>query len=65
MNTIHPQYITDEDGKKISVVLPLDEYEQILEELDELEDIKLYDESKNSKEPAMSFDDYVKQRRSK
>ena len=65
MNMIHPQYITDEDGKKISVVLPMDEFEQIMEELDELEDIKLYDEVKKDKEPSMPFDEYVKQRRSK
>lgn len=63
MNAIHPQYITDEDGKKISVVLPMDEYEQILEELDELEDTRLYDEAKADQTPSMSFDDYVKQRR--
>ena len=66
MNTIHPQYITDEQGKKVSVILPLSEYEQLLEELEELEDIRLYDESKkNDQEPPLSFDDYVKQRRSK
>ena len=63
MSTIHPQYITDEDGKKVSVVIPLAEYEQILEELDELDDIRLYDEAKADKEPVMLFDDYVKQRR--
>ena len=65
MNTIHPQYITDKDGKKVSVVIPLAEYEQILEELEELDDIKLFDEAKNDKSAAMSFDDYVIQRRSK
>jgi hypothetical protein len=65
MNAIHPQYITDKDGNKMSVVIPLDEYEQILEELDELDDIRLYDEAEKSNEPSMSFDDYVKQRRSK
>ena len=43
---LHPQYITDEDGKKISVILPMNEFEQIMEELDELEDIKLYDEAR-------------------
>jgi PHD/YefM family antitoxin component YafN of YafNO toxin-antitoxin module len=66
VNTIHPQYITDEHGKKVSVILPLSEYEQLLEELEELEDIRLYDESKkNDQEAPISFDDYVKQRRSK
>jgi hypothetical protein len=65
MNAIHPQYITDKDGKKVSVVIPLAEYEQIIEELEELEDIKLYDEAKADKNPSMSFDDYVRQRRVK
>jgi PHD/YefM family antitoxin component YafN of YafNO toxin-antitoxin module len=62
MNTIHPQYITDTDGNKVSVVIPLAEYEQILEELDELDDIRLYDEAKASKDPSISFDEFVRQR---
>lgn len=65
MNTIHPQYITDKDGKKVSVVIPLAEYEQILDELEELDDIRLYDEAKVDKEPPLSFDEYVKNRRAK
>jgi PHD/YefM family antitoxin component YafN of YafNO toxin-antitoxin module len=65
MNAIHPQYITDKDGKKVSVVIPLAEYEQIIEELEELEDIKLYDEAKADKDPSMSFDEYIRQRRVK
>ncbi len=63
MNAIHPQYVTDKDGKKVSVIIPLAEYEQIIEELDELDDIRLFDEAKSSAEPTLLFDDYVKQRR--
>lgn len=54
MIAIHPQYITDHSGKKISAVLPINEFESILDELDELEDIKLYDESKKDPSPAIS-----------
>ena len=43
MDAIHLQYITDDDGEKVSVVIPLEEYEQMLEELDELDEISLYD----------------------
>ncbi len=50
MTKIKPQYITDEKGKKISVVLPVKYYEALLEELEELEDIKLYDEAKKGKQ---------------
>lgn len=53
MIAIHPQYITDNTGKKISAVLPMQEFKTIIEELEELEDIRLYDDSKNDKEPAI------------
>lgn len=51
-----PQYITDNKGNKLSVVLPIKEYKKIIEELEELEDIRLYDEAKNSKEPSIPID---------
>jgi len=54
MLAIHPQYITDSAGKKISAILPMKEFKTIMEELEELEDIKLYDASKNDNEPAVS-----------
>ena len=65
MTTIHPQYITDENGEITSVVLPMSEFELIMEELDELDDIRLYDEAKKDDSPSIAFDEYVKQRRSK
>ena len=60
MLTVHPQYITDNAGKKISVVLPMKEFKTIMDELDELEDIRLYDEAKASKEPSIPIDDAFK-----
>ena len=36
----------DENGKRVSVILPVEEYERLLEELEELEDILAYDEAK-------------------
>lgn len=60
MVTLNPQYITDNTGKKISVVLPMKDFEAIMEELEELEDIKLYDEAKRSNEPSVPIDDAFK-----
>ena len=57
MITINPQYITDSSGKKISVVLPVKDFNAIMEELEELEDIKLYDEAKKSNEPSMPIEE--------
>ncbi len=38
--TVHPQYIKDANGKKSWVVLSTTEFDTIMEELEELEDIK-------------------------
>jgi len=33
---LHPQYVTDAQGNRTSALLKLDEYESLLEELDDL-----------------------------
>lgn len=60
--TIHPQYITDEQGKRVSVVLSMQEWQQLLNELEELDDIRLYDAVKARNEPTTSLADYRKKR---
>ena len=60
MLTVHPQYITDNSGKKISVVIPIKDFNAIMEGLEELEDIKLYDEAKKSNELSIPIDDAFK-----
>ena len=65
MLTITPQYITDNTGKKISVVLPIQEFKDIMEELEELENARLYDESKKEDTgERILFSDYLKNRKS-
>ena len=44
------QFITNSDGQKMAVVLPLQEYEQMPEELDEYACIKAYDKTKLRKQ---------------
>ncbi|GAB3759239.1 hypothetical protein [Spirosoma pomorum] len=58
--TIHPQYITDEHGKRVSVVLSIQQWQQLLDELD---DIRLYDEVKGRNEPTTSLADYRRKRK--
>ena len=60
-----PQFITDKKGNKISVVIPLTQYKRILQELEELEDIRLYDEVKARKEKTIPFNQYLQRRRKK
>lgn len=60
-----PQYITDKKGKKLSVVIPLPAYKKMLEDLEELEDIRLYDAVKSRKEKSIPFSQYLQRRRKK
>ena len=46
--TLHTQFVTDSNGKAVSVLLPIKEFQSILEELEELEEIKLYDKAKKN-----------------
>ena len=59
MKLSDPQYISDKTGKKISVILPYKQYEKILDELEELQDIRSYDAVKARKEKSILLDDYV------
>jgi hypothetical protein len=39
MTALHPQFVTDPSGKRLSVLLPLAEYEALMERLEDLEDL--------------------------
>ena len=66
MLTVHPQYIKDTNGNKSLVILPAKEFDTLMEELEELEDIKLYDEAKKSDTgERILFSDYLKKRKQK
>jgi hypothetical protein len=57
MISIHPQYIVDRTGKTISVVLPVKEFERLMGALEEIDDIKLYDDAKKENEPSIPLDE--------
>ncbi len=66
MLTIHPQFIKDANGHKSLVVLSTKEFNTLIEELEELEDIKLYDEAKESDTgERILFSEYLKSRKNK
>jgi PHD/YefM family antitoxin component YafN of YafNO toxin-antitoxin module len=56
-------YITDDKGKKVSVILSIKEYERMLDELEELEDIRAYDKVKLSGEANEPISDYLARRK--
>ena len=57
-HSIHPQYVTDEHGERVSVIVPIQQWQQVLGELTELDDIRLYDEVKARNEPTISLAEY-------
>ena len=59
MITVHEQFVVDADGHKRSVVLPIEEWEKVVSELEELEDIRAYDEAKQSASSSVPFDQVV------
>jgi PHD/YefM family antitoxin component YafN of YafNO toxin-antitoxin module len=38
------QYVVDENGERVSVILPIEEYERLIEALKDLEDARAADE---------------------
>ena len=54
------QFITDDNGKKLAVILPIKDYNEMIENLEELEDIKLYDKAKKDKDDALPIDEAFK-----
>jgi hypothetical protein len=44
------QFITNDQGNRIAIVIPIGEHERMMDELEELHDIKLYDEVKSRNE---------------
>lgn len=60
MIVIKPQYIKDTAGKKL-MVLPAKQFHSMMEELEELEDIKRYDTAKKRKQVFTDADTAFKQ----
>lgn len=60
MITINPQYIKDSAGKQL-VVIPEKQFNSIMEELEELEDIKRYDAAKKRNQHFLDADTAFKQ----
>ena len=56
MATTPERFIVDENGKRVGVVLAIERYKKLLEDVEELADIRAYDEAKASREEAIPLD---------
>ncbi len=59
MISLHENYVVDEQGHKKAVVVSLEEWQQILGALEELDDLRAYDKSKNLPSDAIVFEQAV------
>ncbi len=56
---IKERYIVDEDGCRVGVLLGIEDYQRLLEELEELECIRAYDAAKASKDEVIPFEQAI------
>ena len=59
MITLHERFVIDEDGKRTAILLDIEEYNKLLEELEELESIRAFDAAKSSGDEEIPFDQAV------
>jgi PHD/YefM family antitoxin component YafN of YafNO toxin-antitoxin module len=59
--TLNESFVVDAKGRKVSVLLPIKDYQKLLEELEELEDIKAYDKATNRKQEFIPLDKALKE----
>ena len=59
MLTLSEQYLVDAEGNRIKVVLDLADYQRLLEALEELDDLRAYDEAKASGDEAIPLEQAI------
>lgn len=59
MKTKEKRFITDDRGKKVSVIIDIKDYEKMLEAAEELESIRAYDAAKASSDETIPFDQAI------
>ena len=56
MRKIRERFVTDSAGRRTGVLLGLEEYENLLQALEELESLKAYDAAKSSADEVIPLD---------
>ncbi len=61
MVKLKEQFLVDKDGNRIGVLIGMDDYRQLLEQLEELDAIRAYDAAKSANDDAVPFDEAVEE----
>ena len=54
LNELNPQYVTNESGEKTSVILPISEFQELLEDIEDLAAV-----AERRDEPTLSHEDVI------
>jgi len=57
------QFITNEKGERIAVIISIEDYEEIIEAIEDLADIRAFDEAKASGEVPIPFEQAMAENR--
>jgi hypothetical protein len=57
------QFLTNEKGEKIAVVISIEDYEKLMEELEDLEDIRAAEEARASGETPIPLEQALEENR--
>ena len=61
MLTMHPEIVLDRKQKPKAVLLPYSEWNKVIANMEELEDIRSYDRAKARRDEAVPFEQAVKE----
>ncbi len=61
MTHIRENFVVDAKGNRVGVFLPIKDYNKLIEELEELDDIKAYDKAVSRKQEFIPLDQVLKQ----
>ena len=65
MLTVHPEIVIDRKRRPKAVLVPYSEWNEIVADMEELEDIRAYDRAKARRDEAITFERAVKELRKK
>ncbi|MHA4810401.1 hypothetical protein ACX0G9_19970 [Flavitalea flava] len=61
MTHLRENFVVDAKGNRVGVFLPIKDYNKLLEELEDLEDVKTYDKAMSRKQEFVPLDQALKQ----
>ena len=61
MARLHPEYVLDEQHRRKAVLLSVAEWDQVVDELEELDDIRAFDEAKAGPQDAVPLEQAVRE----